>query len=89
MTDNERINKVYQARLKHNKPFINELPLPKHDISVGRKTPKSEFLLELDRKSTKSKYFIEGLSAKIEIDGHSEMVSVYTGSDLNHFHGAK
>jgi hypothetical protein len=59
MTDIERMNKVYSARLKYgdNKPrkFIHELPLPKHDISVGRKTPKSEFLKGLGLNQTLSK----------------------------------
>lgn len=77
MTDNERANKVYLARLKYGKPFIHELPLPKHDISVGRKTPKSEFLkqLEENQKMIDEKY----LPLKFP--------NPFDGSDLGHFKG--
>jgi len=59
MTDNERANKVYLARLKYGdgKPrkFIHELPLPPHDVSVGRKTPKSKRLLAIESKCIANK----------------------------------
>lgn len=85
MTDNERANKVYLARLKYGdgKPrkFIHELPLPKHDISVGRKTPKSDYLKQIDAFSkSEKKYVITGLSGQIEINQWSEMIDVYVGN---------
>lgn len=75
MTDNERANKVYLARLKYGKPFIHELPLPKHDISVGRKTPKSEFLKKLESRHISTFAHISYCT-----DLEKEMIDVYVGN---------
>lgn len=93
MTDNERVNKVYLARLKYGRKFIHELPLPKHDISVGRKTPKSEFLKSLEQRCAEFKglikpiifFAVDPANDKPFLDAWQYMISVYTGSDLNHF----
>ena len=65
-----------------------------HKLKVQRITPKSEFLLELERKSANNISFIgkyrQIKNTQREVNClYSQMIDCYTGSDLNHFRGSE